>query len=113
MVTNGYVVQNRFIIRTYACTHTHTHTHIHTHTLSAYRAHLLEPAVADPMRNPLYEKNPSVLQLTVTGLNVTLWKQLYLRTDGDSSLSLSGFEAIKELKDTNTALKNRLEDVQK
>ena len=83
----------------------HTYTHVH-------RAHLLEPAVADPMRNPLYEKNPSVLQLTVTGLNVTLWKQLYLRTDGESSLSLSGFEAIKELKDTNTALKSTLEGVQ-
>ena len=82
-------------------------SHSYTH-----RAHLLEPAVADPMRNPLYEKNPSVLQLTVTGLNVTLWKQLYLRTDGESSLSLSGFEAIKELKDTNSALKSTLEGVQ-
>ena len=65
------------------------------------------------MRNPLYEKNPSVLQITVTALNVTLWKQLYLRTDAESSLSLSGFEAIKELRDTNTALKKALEDVRK
>ena len=100
-------------IHAHTHTHVHIHTRTHTHTHSTYRAHLLDPAVADPMRNPLYEKNPSVLQLTVTGLNVTLWKQLYLRTDGESSLSLSGFEAIKELKDTNTALKNRLEDVQK
>lgn len=86
----------------------HTYTHAHTH-----RAHLLQSEVADPMRNPFYEKSSSVLHITVTALNITLWKQLYLRTDAETTLSISGFEAIKQLKDTNTALKSTLETVRK
>ena len=63
------------------------------------------------MTNPLYEKNPTVLKITVTALNVSLWKQLYLRMDAESTLPLVGFEAIKHLKDTNSALKETLESV--
>ena len=43
----------------------------------------------------------------------TLWKRLYLRTDIDPSLSLPDHEVIRELKETNTQLKETLSEVRK
>lgn len=76
-----------------------------------YRDHLSQREVGAPLLNPLYEKNPAVLVITVTALNVTLWKSMYLRRDARDSLTLPGFEAVKRLKDTNTKLKQELTDI--
>jgi len=82
--------------------------HAHTH-----RAYLSQDEVLQPMLNPLYEKNSSVLLLTVHALNVTLWKRLYLRMDIEPSLSLPGYEATCKLKETNTQLKRTLNQVRR
>ena len=65
------------------------------------------------MLNPLYEKNPSVLLITVTALNVTLWKRLYLRTDGDPNLYLPTHKALRLLKEENHSRKEKLKEVKR
>ena len=93
----------------YKIVHIHTPC-MHAHTFRNYLAQLDE---AGPMVNPLYEKNSSVMLITVTALNVTLWKRLYLRCDAKSSLTVPNYEAIKLLKDKNAKLKQDLADVRK
>ena len=49
----------------------HTHMHIQSLTLSLHhRSYLSQDEVLQPMLNPLYERNSSVLMLTVHTLNV-------------------------------------------
>lgn len=71
-------------------------------------AYLAQPDVLEKMLNPLYEKNSSVLILSVHALNVTLWKRLYLCTDVSPAVSLPEHASQRELKDINTALKKTL-----
>ncbi len=61
--------------------------------------------------NPIYEKNSSVLLITVTALNVTLWKRLYLRTDAREELKLPGYEELRLLKEENHSRRERLKEV--
>ncbi len=63
------------------------------------------------MLNPIYEKNTSVLLITVTALNVTLWKRLYLRTDAAEELKLPGYEALRLLKEENCSRQERLKEI--
>jgi hypothetical protein len=63
------------------------------------------------MLNPLYEKNTSVLLITVTALNVTLWQRLYLRTDASEELDLPGYEALWLLKEENKTRHDHLKEV--
>lgn len=65
------------------------------------------------MLNPLYEKNSSVLLITVTALNVTLWQRLYLRTDALEELQLPGYEALRLLKEENCSRQERLKEVRR
>lgn len=65
------------------------------------------------MLNPIYEKNSSVLLITVTALNVTLWKRLYLRTDILEELELPGYEALRLLKQENCSRQEKLKEVKR
>ncbi len=65
------------------------------------------------MLNPIYEKNSSVLQITVTTLNVSLWRRLYLRTDALEQLELPGYEALRLLKEESTSRHERLQEVKR
>ena len=65
------------------------------------------------MLNPIYEKNSSVLLITVTALNVTLWRRLYLRTDAKEDLDLPGHEALRLLKEENSSRQERLKEVKR
>lgn len=73
--------------------------------------HLSQKAVLKPMLNALYEKNSTVLLITVTALNVTLWKRLYLRRGLEPGLLVPGQQAVRRLKETNTSLKRALTDI--
>lgn len=65
------------------------------------------------MVNPLYEKNPAVLLITVTALNVTLWKRLYLRSDAKEELDLPLYEAVRLLKEENCSRLEKLQEVKR
>jgi len=77
------------------------------------RDFLVEEGNHRHMLNPLYEKNASVLLITVTALNVTLWKRLFLRTDLLEELELPGYEALRLLKEENRSRQERLKDVRR
>ena len=74
---------------------------------------LAVPENSTPMLNPLYEKNSSVLLISVTALNVSLWRRLYLRTDAQEELDLPGFEALRLLKQENISRQERLKEVKR
>lgn len=65
------------------------------------------------MINPIYEKNPSILLITVTALNVALWKRLYLRTDAREGLYLPSYEELRLLKEENSTRHEKLQEVQR
>lgn len=71
------------------------------------------PENSKQMLNPIYEKNSSVLQITVTTLNVSLWRRLYLRTDALEQLELPGYEALRLLKEESTSRHERLQEVKR
>ncbi|XP_064382169.1 myotubularin-related protein 9-like [Halichondria panicea] len=81
-------------------------------TQSLWR-YLSQPHVYSPLLNPLYDLNPSVLLLSVSPLTVTLWRRLYLNTSIEAQLTPPTLNALKELKDTNTALREKLSTVRK
>lgn len=73
----------------------------------------LQSRAEKKMVNPLYERNPGVLLITVTALNVGLWRRLYLRTDAEEELELPGYEALRLLKEENKSRKERLAEVKR
>ena len=77
------------------------------------RDYLAVPENHKTMLNPLYEKNTSVLLITVTALNVTLWRQLYLRTDALEELDLPGYDALRLLKEENLSRQEKLKEVKR
>ena len=91
------------------------YTHALTHCMAHFslRRYLSQPEILSSLLNPLYDRNPSLLNLTVSHLTVTLWKRLYLRTGLDPVLTPPSLNALRELKDTNNALKEKLGDVRK
>lgn len=79
-----------------------------SHSLWDY---LAVPENHKTMLNPLYDKNTSVLLITVTALNVTLWRQLFLRTDALEELHLPGYDALRLLKEENLSRQEKLMEV--
>ena len=98
----------------------------HRHKTHCLWAHLAQPHVAKPLTNPLYDRNSSVLVLSVSHLTVvscpsfslcsrslspqSLWQGLYIRGGLESAISLPGLEAKQRLREKNRELQEKLAD---
>jgi myotubularin-related protein 9 len=82
----------------------------HRHKTHCLWAHLAQPNVAKPLTNPLYDRNSSVLVLSVSHLTVSLWQGLYIRGGLESAISLPGLEAKQRLREKNRELQEKLAD---
>jgi len=74
------------------------------------RQYLADPSVLTSLLNPLFDPNPSMIMLTVSPLTVTLWKRLYLKTSLQYVRPPS-LDALKQLKDSNVQLREKLGQV--
>ena len=103
----------------------------HRHKTHCLWAHLSQPDMAKPLTNPLYDRNSSVLVLSVSHLTVvscpsfkfefllllkslspqSLWQGLYIRGGLESAVSLPGLEAKQRLREKNRELQEKLVDV--
>ena len=110
--------------------------HKNGHQTHSLWSHLAQPQVSLPLRNPLYDRNSSVLLLSVSHLTVvcfhfsllhsltrsppllplspplpppqTLWQQLYVREGLESTLVQPGHTAKARLREKNTELMEQL-----